>query len=572
MRVPGFYRYKLKIPRRIPAALLLLSCALGISVAQVQGQDDPPLVVLVEGRDISTSSVTNVGPSGASELQAIIRDLGARTVRITLNDEIPADADLAVLLGPLRRMRPAQIARLWGHVYRGGNLLIAVDPDSANVGTANVSHGISGSGLTVLLERAYGVLIENTLAASADFSADMVSDRDRMFIPALTDTLPHDILTPLIQYQLPVWTWGARTLDVEPFGINGVATPLLYLPDVFGETETDVFLPYRNNAGIVPAPVQFEADADVPWGNLNVAAAAQSIVNGSRVIILADTEMFQNGYGLRPNGNLPYHLGNYLFAQRALAWLLEIPPEQWPALPVGLTTILIDGNVGDWPRNIAIIPDDVTVSAAASADIQQVRTLFDDQFVYLAVETAQPPSPETDILLQFDIDNDGEMDRTIISRAGQVQMSGGEAATVEVPDALLGYGAGLELRIPLRLIPLHQSIDRVCLLLDGEETDCTDQPLTIPLVLTRAVTELPIAQGLLITVESAQRINLRPAPGTAQPPLTTIANGTTFRALARNEAGNWLFVQNARYEGWLAASTALLVNGDLMNLPVRETQ
>lgn len=552
------------------AAFVLLILSLTLVVSAAHGQDqEAPLVILIEGRDINTSSVTNVGPAGASRLQEILVSLGARINRITLNDQIPADADLVVLLRPLRRLSPAQVARLWVHLYRGKNLLIAVDPDNANIGTANVSHRIAASGMTVLLERAFGVMIGNTALIPEGATTTTVASLDTLYMPVSPDTVPHDVLAPLVEYRLPVWTWGSRHLDVEPFGINGIATPLLYTSNAYGESNPDIFPPFRNAQDFVPAPLALDSEDDVV-GRLNMAALAENVISGARVLVLGDSEMLENGYGLRANGSVPRFVGNYVFAQRAIAWLLNIDPQNWLPLPEGITWISVDGSSADWDSDLQAILDQDGDLASGGTNIEQARTFLDDQFLYLLVETSQPPASQVTVEVQFDTDNDGQMDRTLFIQPDQTTVTTGEGEQIEALDVLAAYGDTIEVRLPRRVIPPSQGIDSICLRLDGQEADCLVQAIAIPASGTTALTEITRTDGQIVIVQSNQAVNMRRTPDTTQPPIMTIPNGSMFTALARDESGEWVYVQNARYEGWLA-TFLLVANGDVMSLPVLET-
>src|SRR5690606_30709825 len=195
--------------------VLILSVLVIVSTVQAQNADRP-LVLFVEGRDIATSSITNIGAAGASNLHQMLIDLGVDVQRITLNEAIPEEADLVVILGPLRRLYPAQVARLWVYLHQGGNLLLAVDPDNQNLETVNVRNQIRSSGLTALLDRAYGILIGDTFVADRWFTSSSIANFNSTYMPVYPDAVAHDILAPLVDYDLPVWTWGARHLRVEP--------------------------------------------------------------------------------------------------------------------------------------------------------------------------------------------------------------------------------------------------------------------------------------------------------------------------------------------------------------------
>lgn len=552
-------RFRLLLTFSIQVFTMMVSVAYGQST-------DRPLVLFIEGRDISTSSITNVGDAGASNLQQILVDLDVRVQRITLNEAIPDDADLVVLLGPLRRLFPAQVARLWVYLHQGGNLLLAVDPDNQNVGTVNVRHQIGNSGLTALLDHEYGIVVGDTFVADHWFTSDSIADFNRTYTLVYPDTVPNDILTPLVEYDLPVWTWGARHLQVEPFGINGMATPLLYTDTAYGESNPDIFPDARGSTDTIPAPLELNLPEDVV-GRLNVAASGENRRTGSRVLVLGDSEMLQNGYGLQLIGDAPRYPGNYVFAQRAIEWLLRMDPSEWSPLPQGLNWIKMDGSGTDWEGSGRIVSDNDTFTAPPAVDIQQIRTFVDDQFLYLLVETTQPPSPDISAQIQFDTNNDGGIDATIFVNHAGTQVTSGDGDPVDVLDAIVAYGDGLELRIPYRVVPPQQGIDGVCLSLGEQDMDCLTQTIDIPLVTSRAVSDPILEDHLMVIVNSINRVNLRRSPDTAQPPTTTIAKGTVLAALGRDEAGEWVYVENGHDVGWVTTSL-LAPNGDLMLLPI----
>jgi hypothetical protein len=539
-------------------------------VSAVQGQDaQRPLVLLVEGRDISTSSITNVGSAGASNLQQIFRDLDVRVQRITLDEAIPEEADLVVVLGPLRRLFPAQVARLWVYLHQGGNLLVAVDPDNQTLETTNVRHQVRSSGLTTLLDRAYGILIGDTLVADRWFTNPTIADVNTTYLPVYPDIIQHPILAPLVEYDLPVWTWGARHVRVEPFGINGTATPLLYTETAYGESNPDVFPDARSEEETTPAPLELNLDEDTV-GRLNVAALGENRLTGSRVMVLGDSEMLQNGYGLLLDGSTPRFPGNYVFAQRALAWLANLDVAEWPRLPDNMNWIVIDGSGADWRSNIASVSDQDTSAVPGATDIQQVRTFLDDRFLYVLVETAESPSPNTTVQLKFNTDDDSAIEDTIFIHQDGAQVISDGANPLDVLDATIAYGDGIELRIPYRVIPPHQGLDEICLAVGEEESDCLTQNVEIPLITASSLTDPVLEDHLLVTVNSINRVNLRPTPDDRETPTTTLPRGMILAALGRNEPGDWIYVQNARNAGWIAASL-LAANGDLMSLPIVES-
>src|SRR5690606_2471522 len=167
------------------------------------------------------------------------------------------------------------------------------------------------------------------------------------------------------------------------------------------------------------------------------------------------------------------------FAQRIFAWLLNT---DWLPLPQGLNWIKIDGERSDWQMTSARASDRDTTPVSASVDIQQIHTFVDDRFLYLFIESAEPPSRDVTAQLQFDVNNNGEIDRTISVSADSVQVSGTNGDLLDAGAPSVAYGQGIELRIPYRIVPPQQSLDGVCLSLSEEEVDCLTQIIDIPLV------------------------------------------------------------------------------------------
>jgi hypothetical protein len=114
-------------------------------------------------------------------------------------------------------------------------------------------------------------------------------------------------------------------------------------------------------------------------------------------------------------------------------------------------------------------------------------------------------------------------------------------------------------------------IEELCL---GDRTDepadCLDEALPVRDLPERDPSSLRFHDGPLIFVSSSQGTNLRQGPGTNFPALVTLSNGTLMLGLGRTETGDWVYVENARYGGWMSAPL-VTSNGDLSLLPVLES-
>ena len=98
--------------------------------------------------------------------------------------------------------------------------------------------------------------------------------------------MQHPVTEPVVAYGLPVQLWGARSMRVEPMGLHSYAVPLIYIQTAFGETRPEVFKSQ--------APVELNLGPD-SVGKLMIGALAENTLTGSRVVVLGDSEMLENG-------------------------------------------------------------------------------------------------------------------------------------------------------------------------------------------------------------------------------------------------------------------------------------
>ena len=246
----------------------------------------------------------------------------------------------------------------------------------------------------------------------------------------------------------------------------------------------------------------------------------------------------------------------------------------------GFTWLAVDGSNSDWGDEIppAVLDnDDESSTLFPEYDIQQVRTFQDDSYLYVLVETLAPPDPETvSLTLGLDTNEDDETDTTLLATVDQVVRLGDNDTQAAVVDGSMAVGQVLEARFPLRITGEGALVSELCLVdrsasPTANSRDCIMQvPIVVPSVATRAPFDSYFPPGPLVTVftgVAASHVNLREGPGTDYRILATLDIGQVLRATGRNEAGDWIQVQNARYTGWLAESLTL-PNGELLSLPV----
>ncbi|MBZ0298013.1 MAG: SH3 domain-containing protein [Anaerolineae bacterium] len=530
--------------KRLVLVCLLLT--LGLSTVPVLGQEQP-LVVFVLNPDLGVSSVFDGGPNGISALDEIFQSLGAETQVVNLVDPIPTEADVIVLIGPQQRLSLVSIARIWVHLAHGKNLLMALDPvNYAGMETENFN-----SGLLRLLTSAYGIRTLDTFLAEPWFTRDSVALLGGTSTFTYPDVIPHPVVEPLIDYDLPVLIWGARTMLVEPIGVDSLATPLLQNSTGYAETNSNVF----NFAEDAP-PLELNLEDDLV-GRLDVAGLGENTLVNSRLAVLGDAEMLQNGYGLINvlGSSLPRNLGNYIFAQRLAAWLLDLPESEWPSLPEGFTWINVDGQSDDWDMMQAETVEspaaEATEEAEATAEPQVmppagIRALRNNAYLYLLLETADDPSATVEIQMA---------DGTVINATTAAVQIAGET----IPDAKMAVDSVTELRLPLRIA--GGDIEQVCV----SGGDCMS--VTITDVADRDPFELRFPSGPLATVTSIRDIALMSQPVTGGEQVASLRAGDHLQVIGRDESGDWLQVDSAEYTGWLLSSLVVL-NADIHNLPI----
>ncbi|HEX3051945.1 MAG TPA: SH3 domain-containing protein [Aggregatilineaceae bacterium] len=531
--------------RRFASLVLLMVLLLTpFSPGRAQGQS---LVVFVQDDSLGTTG--DWGVDGTAKFKGIFESLGARVETITLDDPIPPDADVVVITQPTRTLPILFLAHLWVHLQQGHHLLLTVNP----LGQEKTRNEKSGDGFPKLLNQDYGLVFTDAFAAEPWFTPDKIMLAETSFSRVYADSVPHPIVEPLARYQVPVYIWGARTLMIDAIGLNANAVPLLASRTAYGETGK-VFDPTEPRV-----PLEITPGEDL-IGLQNLGGASESIVTGSRVVVLGDSQMVQNDYGLifAPQSVDALYPGNQILLERIAAWLLELPDDQWPPLPTGYTWLAIDGKTDDW-ENRGAITADAAGDGNGGADITQVRAFQNQDFLYLLVESTS--GAPTSLQLTFDTNNDGSSDGTLL-----VDAAGAIAGERMVPDVRAVFGENtIELQIPLR------EAGTVLDLCSGEDEqrDCLDGGLEISTVNEAAPTDLLFPEGPLVMVRTdpQNNVNLRSGPGTTSETLGRYENGQVFLAIGRDATGEWIQVQNARHTGWLA-QFLLRSNVDLMTLPV----
>jgi hypothetical protein len=549
--------------------LLILIGAVGLLAAVPMRAQDFPLVVFVEEpRTLNMSSVTDNGPDGLTRMAEIFQRLGAQTTFTRLREPLPEDADVIVLVSPRRPLPADYLARLWVQVERGAHLLVALDPSGQERASTETATG----GLGRLLSLDYGVLLFNGLLMQPEYTYDNIGDLERTLLISYPDPQAHPIVAPLLEYDMPVLTWGARHVGAERFGIDSEAYPLLYAEPLYAESDPRVFL------AADPQPLTINIGTD-GQGRLTLAAVGMNSRTNTRVALLADGEMLQNGYGLARipigEGTTPLFPGNTMLAERLAAWLLGIPEDQYPGLPEGFTWLSVDGEGDDWGETIPVTAQTASETSVLPLRIEQVRAFRNESFLYLLIETMAPPDSEAQLELQLDTRGSGTPNVTVIASGKGVYQYGVDGTLLPIPEARMVVGSAIEIRLPLRVSGISSRIPGICLsttrpMAFPPTPDCLGTPAVVTNTGELDPSTLYLPSETLASVITNDVANLRTGPGMNFDVLTSFRQGQVVSVLGRNEAGDWFRVQNARYDGWMN-ELVLLISGDPLALPVLES-
>ncbi len=553
-------------------SIMILMLSMGIAA---HGQDaaqpaETPLVVFIEeARNLQMSSLTDPGPDGVSRLGDIFRRLGAEVRFVPLDVALPEETDVIVLVRPRRALTNEQLARIYAQVVRGANLMLAIDP----AGHMDARTEGSTSGLARLLSVDYGATLLDGFLTEPWFTLDTLSDVRTSSLQAYAYEGTHPVLEPLSRYQVPVYVWGARPLTVEAITTESEGAPLAFGLPAFAETNARVWVgeeqparPNRRNQQPQP-PAVFELNIGTDFqGQLIIGAVGENRTTGTRLALFGDGEMLENDFGLAVTGaSTPLNPGNQILAERAAAWLLELEPAAFPPLPAGFSWIEMDGEYDEWANIPASLE---TVGDGRGIDIASVKAFSNSAYLYAFIETATFPADSSVITLDFDTNNDQVMDVTFtLQRDGMIVQQ--REALNTVPDSAVAFGInGIEVRVPLRYVGVDvQTITRVCI--DGDLGDCADAPVLVTTVNERDPFPMRLQGTMQARVVTADIANLRATPSTNGARLGSVRNGELFSVVGRNEAGDWVKIENGAYSAWMA-TFLLRLNGDVMTLPVVE--
>jgi hypothetical protein len=267
---------------------------------------------------------------GLSHFAALLESAGAQLTTIDWREPVPADADVVIIGGPTRNYSLEQTARLAGYLNRGGRLLMLVNPPVGDLSGWSVTNGFfqltaSDFGFQVSDDV---VVREGTNPARGKIQA--AQPPPATLVPHLnlleadftsTNLNPSHPITAGLQDELAFFT--ARSLRIattgDPDTDAAPPVPIVFAdPDFYGETDYAAYL-----SSFISV---YDENIDTVRGDLALALAYESPLDGSRTVLVGDRDFATNGGGLRTSPAYSASFvfpGNARFLMRAVAWLLH---------------------------------------------------------------------------------------------------------------------------------------------------------------------------------------------------------------------------------------------------------
>lgn len=519
-------------------------------------------IALVQDRRLGTVTTDPTIGDSLSSLETELLNFGVQTITVDLREPIPSDVDLVILVRPLNKMEVIQIVYLWDYLQSGGNMLLALDPN----GHAGVNTETSDGGILQLLDGDYGLKSMDNMLVEPWFDVIPLFDLTRSWTQGFADDLiPHPITDPLVFYDLPIRFWGARSLIVEP--LSGIADTNALIITEHAHGEVSSFNLDSNQVN------QFEMNVGQDeQGRLVLGGIAENYETGSRVAIIGDSEIFQNGFGQRSypdRPELPLFVGDYLFSQRLIQWLIDMPETLWSTVPSGFTWIALNGQLDDWGQFSDLVitfADDIGEDVPLAYNILGVQMLHNDNFAYISVETIEAIESQTIVIIDLVI-SENQTQRLILEN-GLVYAVDDAGNREVIIDADYAVSENIEVRLPLRVVTTSPAMSQICIFdSTSNATDCYYGQISSTLIdtLDPVPIRFPISPMTFVPDFVLDDINLLDAP--AGNFIVVLPAQTQLAILGRDELGEWIKVANGRYEGWVDA-TVVRSNARINLLPV----
>jgi ABC-type uncharacterized transport system involved in gliding motility auxiliary subunit len=234
-------------------------------------------------------SIDATGNQSYSTLKSALENKNYTVASLNLltTNEIPADASVVVVAGPMKPLTENEVSLLDGYVKNGGSLVVMEEP------TIITNFGDAADPLANYLAQTYGIVLGNDIIidqlAAQQFQQPYIAIAD----PSLYAS--HAITQKLGSMTVVFPTTRSVTVD-DTVGSDYTKTELVKT-STQSWAETDM-------ASVSDNTIQPDQGADI-FGPVAIAVAAQSSSNDSRLVVFGDSDFAMDGnYNAYGNGDL----------------------------------------------------------------------------------------------------------------------------------------------------------------------------------------------------------------------------------------------------------------------------
>ncbi len=307
------------------------------SITEGYARLDSYRIYFAEGND--AASRFDRSEAGVSRLAGLLQRLGADLQTLEWRRPFPTDADLVILVGPIRDLGSEQVVRLWMYLYNGGRLLLFTNPPFEGTRAFRGNSGLLEITWDDMGLRAQDgvVALEGGMRTVTLYAEEPETPEGATPVPTATPQvfeaplLITNFVTSNVNSSHPITQnlsgelafFGARPLEIDASMQLFEVVPLVYsLPAYYGETDYDEY--------VLNGQVSYSEDDDLVRGQMVLAAISMNADGGARLLMVGDREFVTNGGGFQtspPNSPSFLYPGNVEFVLNAITWMLDAEPQ-----------------------------------------------------------------------------------------------------------------------------------------------------------------------------------------------------------------------------------------------------
>jgi ABC-type uncharacterized transport system involved in gliding motility auxiliary subunit len=281
--------------------------------------------------------IEETGDSGFSEVRGALeaKNYDVATLNLLVDPQIPEDALAVVVAGPTLPLTAEEGQLLSTYLDGGGALVLLQQP------RVETRFGDTSDPLETYLSETWGITPADDL---------VIEPRSQNFIFAIAFSYADHAITSRMQ-NLAAYFPAARSLTVTPLADSSVSQTSLAFSSEYAWGETDL--------GFLDTQTQPEFDeANDTAGPLALAAVAENLTAGSRVVVIGDSDFASNQYFYQlGNGDLIVNSIDWAAGQENLISLTPKPATQRLVVPPStqVMALIVLTTVGLMPGSVVVL-------------------------------------------------------------------------------------------------------------------------------------------------------------------------------------------------------------------------